>query len=143
MSRPDPLTFRTRHRPTCSETLRCRGALTIRFNSEMSGEAGPTGRRDRQQTYSGAVTQTSLFMKVLFGMALRQTTGVVESLLRLVGFRWSVHDFSTVSRRQKALPVNIPCRGSTCSSSTCCGTSSLCRAGAHCVTLLIKLECPF
>ena len=51
-------------------------------------------------------------MKVLFGMALRQTTGFVESLLRLVGLEWSVPDFSTLSRRQKTLAVNIPYRGS-------------------------------
>jgi transposase len=51
-------------------------------------------------------------MKVLFGMALRQTTGFVESLLRLVGLGWSVPDFSTLSRRQKTLAVNIPYRGS-------------------------------
>ena len=42
-------------------------------------------------------------MKVLFGMALRQTTGFGESLLRLVGLTWAVPDFSTLSRRQKAL----------------------------------------
>ena len=51
----------------------------------MSWDAAPSGRRGRQQTYSDAVIQTCLSMKVLFGMALRQTTGFVESLLRLVG----------------------------------------------------------
>ena len=51
-------------------------------------------------------------MKVLFGMALRQTTGFVESLLRLSGLDWAVPDFSTLSRRQKTLQVNIPYRGS-------------------------------
>ena len=51
-------------------------------------------------------------MKVLFGMALRQTTGFVESSLRLVGLDWTVPDFSTLSRRQKTLAVNIPYRGS-------------------------------
>ena len=45
-------------------------------------------------------------------MALRQTTGFVESLLRLVGLDWAVPDFSTLSRRQKALAVTIPYRGS-------------------------------
>ncbi len=50
-------------------------------------------------------------MKVLFGMALRQTTGFVESLLRLIGLDWTVPDFSTLSRRQKTLAVNIPYRG--------------------------------
>ena len=70
------------------------------------------GRRGRRQSYSDAAIQTCLSMKVLFGMALRQTTGFVESLLRLVGLDWSVPDFSTLSRRQKTLAVNIPYRGS-------------------------------
>ena len=51
-------------------------------------------------------------MKVLFGMALRQTTGFVESLLHLIGLDWAVPNLSTLSRRQKALKVNIPYRGS-------------------------------
>jgi hypothetical protein len=51
-------------------------------------------------------------LKVLFGMALRQTTGFVESLLRLSGLDWAVPNFSTLSRRQKTLQVNIPYRGS-------------------------------
>jgi hypothetical protein len=50
-------------------------------------------------------------MKVLFWMALRQTTGFVESLLRLTGLDWDVPDFSTICRRQKTLAVNIPFRG--------------------------------
>ncbi len=52
-------------------------------------------------------------MKSLFGLALRQTTGFVESLLQLIGLDWMVPDFSTLCRRQKALAVNIPYRGST------------------------------
>nr|WP_240989222.1 IS5 family transposase [Salipiger mangrovisoli] len=40
------------------------------------------------------------------------TTGFVESLLRLVGLDCAVPDFSTLSRRQKALAVTIPYRGS-------------------------------
>ena len=78
----------------------------------MSWDAAPTGRRGRQQSYSDAAIQTCLTMKVLFGMALRQTTGFVESLLRLIGLDWTVPDFSTLSRRQKSLAVNIPYRGS-------------------------------
>ena len=51
----------------------------------MKWDAAPTGRRARQRTYSDAAVQTCLSMKVLFGMALRQTNWFVESLLRLVG----------------------------------------------------------
>jgi transposase, IS4 family len=92
----------------------------------MNWEAVPTGRRGRQQSFSGKedqktvrgtvfptnAIQTRLSMKVLFGMALRQTTGFVESLLRLVGLDWTVPDFSTLSHRQKTLAMNIPNRGS-------------------------------
>ena len=78
----------------------------------MSWDAVPTGRRGRHQIYSDSAIQTDLSMKVLFGMALRQTTGVVESLLGLVGLGWTLPDFSTLSRRQKPLAVNIPYRGS-------------------------------
>ncbi len=50
-------------------------------------------------------------MKVLFGMALRQMTGFVESLMCLVALDRAVPDFITLSRRQKTLAVNIPYRG--------------------------------
>ena len=112
MSRPLPPTYKTRNWPAYNEALKRRGSLTIWFDPEMSWDAAPTGRRGRQQTYSDAAIQTCLSMKVLFGMALRQTTGFVESLLRLVGLNWTVPDFSTLSRRQKTLAVNIPYRGS-------------------------------
>lgn len=53
-------------------------------------------------------------------MTPRQTTGFVESLLRLAGLDWAVPDFSTLCRRQKTLNVSLPYRGamalSTCSS---------------------------
>jgi hypothetical protein len=45
-------------------------------------------------------------------MSTRQATGFVENLLRVIGLNWTVPDFSTLSRRQKTLAVNIPYRGS-------------------------------
>ncbi|WP_323038502.1 IS5 family transposase [Gemmobacter sp.] len=112
MSRPTPPTYKTRNWPAYNEALKRRGSLTIWFDPAMTWEAAPTGKRGRQPAYGDAAIQTCLTMKVLFGMALRQTTGFVESLLRLIGLDWAVPDFSTLSRRQKALKVNIPYRGS-------------------------------
>jgi hypothetical protein len=112
MSRPTSPTYRTRNWPAYNEALMRRGSLTIWFDPKMSWEAAPKGQRGRQQSYSDTTIQTCLTMKVLFGMALRQTTGFVESLLRLVGSNWAVPDFSTLNRRQKSLAVNIPYRGS-------------------------------
>ena len=112
MSRPTPPTYKTRNWPAYNEALKRRGSLTIWFDPAMTWEAAPTSKRVRQPDYSDAAIQACLTMKVLFGMALRQTTGFVESLLRLIGLDWAVPDFSTLSRRQKTLKVNIPYRGS-------------------------------
>jgi hypothetical protein len=54
-----------------------------------------------------------LSIKCLFNLALRQSLGLVESLLRLASLDWSVPDFSTVCRRQKTLRVQLPDRAST------------------------------
>ena len=112
MSRPNTPTFRTLNWPAYNKALKRRGSLTVWFDPDMVWAAQPTGKRGRQPVYSDAAVQTCLTMKVLFGMALRQTTGFVESLLRLIGLDWDVPDFSTLSRRQKTLAVNIPHRGS-------------------------------
>ncbi len=95
-----------------AQARRFTALLTIWFDPDMSWDAAPSGEQGRQQTYSDPAIQTCLRMKVLFGMALRQTTGFVESLLRLVGLDWPVPDFSAMSRRQKTLAANIPYRGS-------------------------------
>jgi len=75
-------------------------------------DAEPSGKRGRSRTFIDAAIQTCLTMKVLLRLALRQTTGFVESLFRLTGLDWDVPDFSTLSRRQKTLVVNTPYRGS-------------------------------
>lgn len=52
-----------------------------------TGSAG--GKRGRQPDDSDAAIQTSLTMKLRSGRALGQTTGFVESLLRLTGLDWA------------------------------------------------------
>lgn len=107
-----PTTYKTRNWAEYNLSLKRRGSLSIWFDPEMDWEATSSGRRGRQQTYSAAAIQACLTLKVLFGLPLRQTTGFVESLLKLVGLDWSVPDFSTLCRRQKTLSVAIPYKGS-------------------------------
>ncbi len=102
MSIPAKSIYKTTNWHDYNRALRQRGSLTVWFDPAMVWEAAPTDRRVRQQVYSDAA---SLTIKVLFGMALRQATGFVASLLKLAGFDWSVPDFSTLSRRQKILNV--------------------------------------
>lgn len=96
-----------------NDSLKRRGSLLIWFDPAMVWTPPPSGKRGRQQQFSDAAIQTCLTLKVLFGMPLRQTTGFVQSLLRLVGLDWVAPDFSTLCRRQKTLSVNLPYRGST------------------------------
>ena len=123
MRRPTPPACKTRNWPDCNAALKRRGSLSIRwpvgdclqspqgwFDPAMIREAEPTGKRGRQRDSSDAAIQTCLTMKVLFGMALCPTTGFVESLPRLIDLDWAVPNFSTLSRRQKCLKVNIPYR---------------------------------
>ncbi len=112
MNRPTPPTYKTLNWPSYNKAIKRRGSLTIWFDPAMTWEADPTGKRGRQPVYRDAAVQTCLTMTVLFGMALRQTTGCVESRLCLIGLDRDVSDFSTLSRRQKTLKVNIPYRGS-------------------------------
>lgn len=112
MSRPTRPAYETRNWPAYSEALKSRGSLTIWFDPAMTWDAAQTGKRGRHQDYSDSAIRTCLTLKVLFGMALRQTTRFVESLLRLIGLDRKVPDFSTLSRSQKTLKVNIPNRGS-------------------------------
>jgi transposase len=111
MSKPTSPTYKTTNWADYNAALKRRGSLTIWFDPEMKWVAEPSGKRGRSRTFSDAAIQTCLTMKVLFGMALRQTTGFVESLLRLTGLDWEVPDFSTICRRQRTLSVNIPYRG--------------------------------
>jgi len=111
MSKPTSPTYKTTNWAAYNAALKRRGSLTIWFDPEMKWDAEPSGKRGRSRTFSDAAIQTCLTMKVLFGMALRQKTGFVESLLRLTGLDWVVPDFSTICRRQRTLAVNIPYRG--------------------------------
>lgn len=77
----------------------------------MTWGGEPTGKRGRTPGYSDGAIRTCLTMQVLSGVALRQTTGLVESLLRSIGSDWAVPGFSTLSRRQKTLKVATPYRG--------------------------------
>lgn len=106
MSRPNRPSHKTQNWPSYNEALKRRGSLTIWFDPDMSWAARPTGQRGRQAVCSDAAVQTCLTMKVLSGMALRQTTGFVKSLLCLIGLDWDVPDFSTLIRASSAFAAS-------------------------------------
>ena len=76
----------------------------------MAWHAPQEGRPGRPPVFSNAAIQFCLSIKVLFKLPLRQTAGMVASLLRLAGLDWPVPDCSILCRRQKTLKVQIPYR---------------------------------
>src|ERR671916_2737269 len=84
-------TPRQRHRvtnwPDHEAGLRARGSLTVWFTPEAIAvwRAGPRTGRGGQPRYSGLAIATALTLRAVFRMALRQTEGLVGSILRLLG----------------------------------------------------------
>ena len=105
--------YKTTNWADYNASLKARGSLTAWLDKDMQWYATVSGKRGRQRTFSDAAIQFCLSIKCLFGLALRQSLGLVESLLRLAGLDWRVPDFSTVCRRQKDLSVKLPYRPST------------------------------
>lgn len=112
MPKPSPIRYRTTNWSDYNAALRKRGSLSVWFDSETVWHADKTGKRGRPETFSDAAIQTCLTLKVLFGLPLRQTVGLVESLIQMAGLDWPVPDYSTLCRRQARIAVQVPYRAS-------------------------------
>ncbi len=112
MSKPAPARYRTTNWSSYNEALRQRGSLLIWLDRGMAWFAPKRGRPGRPETFSDAAIQFCLSIKVLFGLALRQTMGMVASLLKMAGLDWPVPDYSTLCRRQRTVTIQIPYRRS-------------------------------
>jgi hypothetical protein len=112
MSKPAPACYRTTNWSEYNAALRRRGCLLIWLDREMEWLAPKRGRPGRPEIFSDAAIQFCLSLKVLFGLALRQTIGMVAGLLELADLDWPVPDYSTLCRRQKTVSIQIPFRRS-------------------------------
>src|SRR6202023_460542 len=74
--------------------------------------AAPRLTRGGQPRYSALAITTALTLRAVFRLALRQTEGLIASLLRLLGLDLAAPDHSTMSRRGETLPVSRPRPGS-------------------------------
>ena len=111
-AKPTKTRYKTRNWAQYNGALKARGSLTVYLERDMQWLATPSGKRGRQQIFSDASIQLCLSLKCLFNLPLRQTLGLVQSLLQLADLDWPVPDYSTLSRRQKTLKVQLPYRGS-------------------------------
>jgi hypothetical protein len=94
--------------------LRARGSLTVWFTTEAieAWRAEPRTGRGGQPRYSSLAIMTALTLRAVFRLALRQTEGLIDSVLQLLGLDLPVPDHSTLSRRAETLRVPRPKAGS-------------------------------
>ncbi len=87
--------------------LRARGSLTIWFTDAASAawQAEPRSTRDGQARYSELAITTALTLRTVFRLALRQTEGLIGSIITLLGLDLTVPDHTTLSRRAETLEV--------------------------------------
>jgi hypothetical protein len=94
--------------------LRARGSLTVWFTTEAieGWRAEARTGRGGQAKYSSLAIATALTLRAVFRLALRQTEGLIGSILALLGLDLAVPDHSTLSRRAETLEVLRPKAGS-------------------------------
>src|SRR4051812_33110293 len=96
--------------------LRARGSLTVWFTAEAieAWRAEPRPGRGGQPRYSSLAITTALTLRAVFRLALRQTEGLIGSILQLLDFDLAVPDHSTLSRRAETLKLPKPRSGLGC-----------------------------
>jgi hypothetical protein len=103
-----------RHRVTnwaeYDAALRQRGSLTVWFTEAAvaAWRAEPRTTPGGQPHYSALAIVTALTLRAVFRLALRQTEGLIGSILRLLGLELAVPDHTTLSRRAATLRVPRP-----------------------------------
>jgi hypothetical protein len=107
-----------RHRATNSAAydaaLRQRGSLTVWFTDAAieAWKAEARTTRGGQFRYSGLAIATALTLRSVFRLALRQTEGLIGSIIALLGLDLAVPDHTTLSRRAETLDMVRPRSGS-------------------------------
>ena len=110
---------RQRHRVTnwreYDAALRNRGSLTIWFTEEaLTGwRAQPRTTPGGQRQYSNLAIETALTLRAVMRLALRQTEGLIGSIMRLLEIDLPIPDHTTLSRRACGLPVQTHQRAGT------------------------------
>jgi len=100
--------YRVRNWRQHEQGPRSRGDVTTWFSEEATADwiSKSTGRRGGQRLYSNLAIKTSLTLRTVFRIALRQTEGFVGSLLNILGFdQLTVPDHSTLTRQARLLDV--------------------------------------
>jgi len=108
-------TYRLRNWRDYNASLVRRGSLTLWLEENLADFwlcSDKTGKAGASRAYSDRAIEICLSLRLLFRLPLRQTEGFVRSLLCQAGLSLPIPDYTTLCRRQKALPVRLPVRSS-------------------------------
>ena len=101
--------YRVKNWPEYNAGLIERGNVTLWIDEKMFSPALQTpGRRGRPQAYCNGMIQMLLTLKSVYRLPLRALQGFAQSLQCLALPALPVPDYSTLSRRAKALRVTLP-----------------------------------
>ena len=99
--------FRVTNWQDYEAALRNRGSLTIWFTAEAIADwrAQPRATPGGQRHYSDLAIETALTLRAVFGLALRQTEGLIGSIMQLLEIDLPVPDHTTLRRRAGGLRI--------------------------------------
>ncbi|MBK1718948.1 IS5 family transposase [Thiocystis violacea] len=108
---PKKATYRVTNWSEYDRALVARGDITFWFDPAAITQRwtpAPTGKRGAPWRYSDWSIQTLLVLKQVFHLPYRSLEGFGRSLMRLMGLDWPIPDHTHLSRRVRALVVQIP-----------------------------------
>ncbi len=111
MNKKQKQRYRVRNWSEYNEALVKRGGLTVWIEEAALLkwlEAQKSGRRGASLTYSDAAIEAILLLKAMYHLPLRAAQGFVGSILKLMGLALPVPHYSTLSRRQGGLELEMP-----------------------------------
>ncbi|MGB3860532.1 MAG: IS5 family transposase [Candidatus Aminicenantaceae bacterium] len=99
--------YRIKNWPEYEKSLRKRGDITIWLSQDAIDTWTPpkNGKRGGQPIYSVIAIETSLILRLVFHLPLRQAEGFLKSILKLMELYLPCPDHTTVSRRNRTLNV--------------------------------------
>ena len=86
-----------------------RGDITLWISKDaiVAWRPTPTRRRGAQPKYSELAIETALTLRMVFHLPLRQTEGLLRSVLPLMGLDLEAPDHTTLSRRGQQLDIEL------------------------------------
>ena len=100
--------YRVKNWPEYEKSLRDRGDITIWLSEEAIDAWTPpkNGKRGGQPVYSDIAIETTLSLRLLFHLPLRQAEGFLRSMFRLLEVDLPFPDHTTLSRRNRTVDVH-------------------------------------